>query len=139
MKKFVSILVVMILALSLIGCAKPSEAAPTETSKEETVETQTYGDIRPEVKQAIDDYEAFFNEYCDFIAKYTNASEEEQLSMMGECATILAKYAEMSESFQNLNERDDLTTDELVYYMEVVGRLSAKAVKTQALLDGKEN
>ncbi len=105
------------------------ESTPESSSSEESTPEESTSDgvlddlIRPDVKEAIDSYEAFIDEYCDFMKKY--ASSENPLTLMGEYADYLQKLTEMGEKFGEL-EDDDLTVAENAYYTEVLLRCQKK-------------
>ena len=94
---------------------------------EESEENSSSSDeIRPEFKEAMDSYEAFYDEYCDFMKKYNENPGD--LKLLGEYSDMLEKLAEMDEKFSAWEE-EDLNAAELKYYAEVNGRV------TQKLLD----
>ena len=76
--------------------------------------------IRPDFKEAMDAYEAFYEEYCDFMKKYSENPTD--LTLLTEYGDMLTKAAEMDKTFEEWNE-DDLTAEELQYYMEVNNRV----------------
>lgn len=99
------------------------ETEAADASSQEPDESVSDDDIRPEFKEAMDSYEAFFNEYCDFMEKY-NASDD-QTSMLAEYADYMAKYADMLDKMDDIGD-DDLTTAEAAYYAEVSARVMQK-------------
>ncbi len=114
---------------------EPAEAPaePTEQPTEAPVETEASAEpavlpdtIRPEIKEAIDSYEAFFDEYCAFMQKYQESNGD--LSLMGDYADYLARYADMLQKFEAM-ENEDLTDAELAYYVEVSGRIMEKTAQ----------
>ena len=101
------------------------EETQAENSVEESGSQNTAEDeIRPDIKEAIDKYESFMNQYCDFMKSY----DATDMSLLSEYSELMTEYAEMSASFDAI-ENEDLTTAELAYYMEVQSRVS------QALLE----
>lgn len=80
--------------------------------------------IRPEVKEAIDNYEDYIDSYCDFMKSYDSSNW-----------TMLSKYSEfMSQYFETTGEFDeiadlDLNEAESSYYSEVEIRCSEKMLK----------
>lgn len=107
----------------------PEESTPESNSSEESTPEESTSDgilddlIRPDVKEAIDSYEAFIDEYCDFMKKY--AASENPLTLMGEYADYLQKLTEMDKKFGKL-EDDDMTVAEKAYYTEVLLRCQKK-------------
>ena len=90
------------------------EATPTEDAPSDDT-------IRPEIKQAIDDYEAFFAQYAEFMAKYS--ASDNSLGMMSDYLSMVKQYAESTEGFDEMEDMD-LTTAELKYYTEASLRIS---------------
>ena len=85
-------------------------------------------EIRPEVKEFLDAYEACMDEYVDFVQKYMNADPSSMVSMMGDYYSILARYTAFAEKIDALDE-SELTNAELAYYLEVTGRVSQKLLR----------
>lgn len=52
--------------------------------------------MRPEFKEAMDSYEAFYEEYCDFMKAYNENSSDVKL---------IAKYAKMLKKAQDADEK----------------------------------
>ena len=115
----------------------PEEEEPEETigeeNEEETDETtpsvkkteRDDNEIRPEFKTAIDSYEAFVNDYCDFMIEYEKNPTD--LGLLAKMPGMLADLAEMEKAFAAW-EDDDLSNAELTYYIEVQGRVTKKLV-----------
>lgn len=95
------------------------ESTPTETTK---ASTDSNG-IRPDIKEAIDSYETFMNDYCDFMTKYSES--DDVVSMMADYVDYMSKYADMAKKFDDL-ENDNLNDAELSYYLEVQTRITQK-------------
>lgn len=96
--------------------AETTMPAPTEQPKDDTA-------IDPEFKAAMDRYEAFFDEYVDFMKSYNSATNP--LGMMGEYASMMQRYAQAMEALEKIDE-NALTTAELQYYNEVMQRINQK-------------
>ena len=106
--------------------ATPQPAA--EPTAEPTPEPQTAvseDELRPEVKEFLDAYEACMDEYVAFMQKYMNADPTSSVSMMGDYYSILARYTEFAEKMDAFDE-SELTNAELAYYLEVTSRVSQK-------------
>lgn len=97
----------------------PGSIIEVESSKEST------DVVRPEFQKAMDAYEAFYDEYCDLLQEYkTNPFNLTILVKYGE---IMKKTVEMNEAFEKWNN-NDLTKEELKYYLEVNNRVMKKLV-----------
>ena len=102
-----------------------SEPLPTVQGSAEDPSQSAIDDsaVRPEFKEAMDSYEAFFDEYIAFMEKYANSDGD--LSLLTDYMQYMAQYAETMESLESIDE-NELTTAELLYYSEVMGRISQK-------------
>ena len=103
--------------------------APAEVRTETSVVTETVNNeiqenvIRPEIKEAIDIYEAFVDEYVSFMNSFNANSGDMNLLM--EYADYIGKMAEFEEKFSKIGD-EDMTTAELEYYTQVSLRCSQK-------------
>ena len=81
--------------------------------------------IRPEFKEAMDSYEAFFDEYIAFMERYADADTTEMLDLLSDYTKYMTEYAEAKESLSELEEQE-MSVDEALYYMEVTTRITEK-------------
>lgn len=77
--------------------------------------------MRPEFKDALDSYEAFFKEYCDYITKF-NANPTD-LGLLADYANYVAQYADMMSKLDALDD-GELNDAELKYYIDVTARIT---------------
>lgn len=91
-----------------------------EPSAEPTAEPSAETGLRPEFKEAMDSYEAFYTEYCDLLKKYM--SNPSDLSILTKYMNLMGKLSEMDEKFKAW-ESEDLNNEELKYYMDVNNRV----------------
>ena len=99
-----------------------------DASSEESSAPEASGsenDIRPEFKEVMDGYEAFVEEYCEFMKKYSEADSSDILAMAADYTKLLNEEVEWS---QKINELDNgnLNTAEAAYYLEVTSRATQK-------------
>lgn len=107
---------------------RPSTAPTAKPTAEPTSKPQTavsQNEIRPEVKEFLDAYEACMDEYVAFMQKYMNSDPASSVSMLGDYYSILARYTEFAEKIDAFDE-SELSKAELAYYLEVTGRVSQK-------------
>lgn len=97
-----------------------------ETAETEVKEFSTENVIRPEFKSAMDEYEKFFDEYCEIMKKASNSPND--ISIMMEYSTYMAQYVETMEKFEALGN-EELTTAETIYYIEVNSRITQKLME----------
>ena len=84
--------------------------------------------IRPEFKEAMDSYEAFFDEYIEFMNKYSEADTSEMITLLADYTEYMTEFAEAMEEFEELDYQD-MSTEEAIYYMEVYSRITAKLME----------
>ena len=103
------------------------ESVANSTSSKSTAKTDTtlVDGLRPEFKEAMDSYEAFYTEYCDFMKKYSE--NPTNLTLLTKYGDMLAKAVEMNEAFEAWDE-NELNTEELKYYLDVNTRVMQKMV-----------
>lgn len=94
------------------------ESVPGSDTSEELVDG-----LRPEFKEAMDSYEAFYDEYCAFMEQYNENPTD--LTLIGKYADMLTRLSEMNEKFEAW-EDEDLNDAELKYYLEMHSRIFAK-------------
>ncbi|XME01114.1 DUF6591 domain-containing protein [Lachnospiraceae bacterium C1.1] len=77
--------------------------------------------IRPQFKEALDTYEKFFDEYCSFLDSYDSSD----LSMLGKYISMMSQFSKTMKALEEL-KTDDLSSEELAYYLDVMLRISNK-------------
>ena len=115
---------------SLIESAEDSFASSIETAednadKEETTvpsEIITIG-VTPEFKEAMDSYEAFFDEYIAFMERFSES--EDTSSMLAEYMEYMTRYTEVMEKLGDIGDQE-LSDADALYYAQVQLRVSEK-------------
>ncbi len=141
MKRIINLLLVLATALSLAGCggsAAKEAAAPTveptaavteaptvQPTAEPTAEpteapAEESTGLRPEFKEAMDSYEAFYTEYCELLKEYKKSPTD--MSVLTKYMNLMSKLTEMDEAFEKW-ESEDLNSEELKYYLDVNNRV----------------
>lgn len=107
--------------------AAVSETEPPETSgavlENDVEDTSDEGGLRSDFKEAMDSYEAFIDEYCEFMQAYSENSSD--LKLLAQYASYMSKYADFCDKFEKW-ESEDLNDAELSYYIEVQARSTEK-------------
>lgn len=103
-----------------------TEAKAAEIS-EPAENTELVDGMRPEFKSAMDSYEEFMNEYCDFMDKYKE-SDGTDLKLLADYATFVSKYASFVKEFEAW-DNEEMNTTETAYYMDVQTRISKKLLE----------
>ena len=114
---------------------KISEEEQDDTASEEdedadgntdaVAEKKAADGIRPEFKEAMDSYEAFYDEYCEFMKKY-NANPTDATLLDG-YMDMLDRSVEMTEKFEEWDQ-EEMNDEELKYYLDVSNRVSKKMI-----------
>lgn len=81
---------------------------------------ETADGLRPEFKDAMDSYEAFYTEYCSFLKKYQE--EPSDLGLLSDYAAMMTKASEVDANFRAWDQ-ETMNDAELKYYLEVNGRV----------------
>ena len=102
--------------------SKP-EKETTDEENSESTSTELVDGMRPEFKEAMDSYEAFYDEYCDFMMKYK--ANPTDTTLITEYADMMKKVVDMDEKFKEW-ESNDLNSEEMKYYIDVTSRISKK-------------
>ena len=113
--------------------AATPQPTPTPTPKQEepvkslenTASDNLINGMRPDVKQAIDNYEKFYDEYCDFMEKYT--SSDDIASMMFDYLKLVAQ-AEKFEKDMDAMEKD-FNNAELNYFLQASARIESRLLR----------
>ncbi len=108
---------------TVLECTSSVESAGEKTEPPAPEQKETSDGLRPEFKEAMDSYEAFFDEYCDFLEQYKQ--DPSNLKLLAEYSEMLTKLSEMEESFGEWKE-EDMSKEELAYYLEVSNRITQK-------------
>ena len=82
--------------------------------------------IRPEFKEAMDSFEAFFDEYVAFMKAYMDSNDP--LGMMEEYTSMMQQYVETMGELEDIDE-EELSEEEALYYAEVVLRINQKLLE----------
>ncbi|MDE5780168.1 MAG: hypothetical protein K2I03_01610 [Lachnospiraceae bacterium] len=124
MKKILLALAAIAVVLSLAGCGndekKNNSTESTTSLSDSTLDGSTesnedYGDISPEVKKEIDDYEALCSEYYTLLTENIDADEERRQEIILELYDLRYDREKAAMAITDL----DKTTDELQYWIDV--------------------
>ncbi len=142
MKKIIVGIIAVILVLALFGCggdksAPEEEPAATdavemeneESEPADTAEEASDGDtgvLSPEFKKTMDDYEAWFDHYCEVMKKYQENPTD--LELMNEMTDLITEETTMLEQMENMDE-SEMNSAELAYYIEVTARIEKKLLE----------
>ena len=107
------------------------ENTPDETESVTSEETEAPAEnlvdgMRPEFKEAIDSYEAFFDEYCEFMKKYNESPND--LTLLTQYAEYIAQYTDTMSKMEALDD-GEMNDAETKYYAEVTSRINQKLLE----------
>ena len=103
------------------------EPEPTpELTPEPEPEKEKTNSIRPEIKEAIDSYEAFIDEYIAFMKKYSES--DNVVSMLVDYMSFMSKLEDYSNRMDALEK--ELNDAELIYFYEVINRCNLKMLES---------
>lgn len=110
------------------SAAKDETESEKSTAKqpEEAVDSELVDGMRPEFKSAMDSYEAFYDEYCEFMVEFNENPSDTKL--LTKYADMMSKLYEINGAFEEWDE-DEMNDVELKYYMEVSGRITEKLLE----------
>jgi hypothetical protein len=84
--------------------------------------------VTPEFKQAMDAYEAFFDDYVDFMKRYK--ADPTNMDLLNELSEMTSKEATMLKEFDDWNSKG-MNYAEAAYYLVVHSRIYAKLSEIQ--------
>lgn len=100
------------------------QEVPEETPN---TDVQLVDGMRPEFKETMDSYEAFMNEYCDFMKKYAE-SDGTDIGLLADYTDYMSKYADVVEDFETWDS-EEMNTAETAYYLDIQTRIYKKLLE----------
>lgn len=118
----------------IVPTEKPKESAKEKEISAESAqeveriqeENATLGSVTPEFKEAMDSYERFFDEYVEFMKKYS--SSDDSLGMLADYSRYMLTYTETMEKMDSI-QTDDLSTEDMAYYIDTMARIQKKLLE----------
>ena len=102
---------------------EPEPEPEVEVKEEPKEEVVDQNGIRPEFKKSMESYEAFFDEYIEFLNAFKQDSTS--LSMITKYAEFMTKYEKAMSEMNAINE-DELTDAEDKLFLETQLRINNK-------------
>lgn len=100
-----------------------SEEEATLQSDTNTTNTDvSSSEVRPEIKEFLDSYEAFMKEYCNFMKQYNNTDDVTPL--LDQYTEIMKKYTDFTKKYDNLSSEYEMNDAEYDYYFDVQDRVN---------------
>ena len=107
----------------------PAEESSKTESKSESKAITDNDTVTPSFKEMMDSYEAFFDEYIDFMKKYKENPSD--LSLISEYTEYLSKYSDYMSKLSAV-DTDSLSAADLAYYTEVNARITKELAEVAA-------
>lgn len=108
------------------GDASAQDPVVEETSQpvpEASADTSASSDYRA----MVDEWEAFMNEYCDFMETY-NSDSSNVVSMALDYADMMSQYGEWAEKMSAVDD-STLTPEDVQYYVDAQTRINARLLE----------
>lgn len=104
------------------------EPAPVETDDTAPVATESSDatGVSPDFKATMDEYEAFFNKYCDFMESYSQNPSDPML--LAEYASMMSQYSETMTALEAIDETS-LSAADSAYFAEVQARINQRLLE----------
>lgn len=120
------LLCVLMLFSTLAGCNSAATNTGNDTDKEQNTDTDTKveEEIDEEFRSWVDSYEAFINDYVEFMKQY-NESDGSDLSLIGQYATMMQDYSTFIAEAEEVN-KDDVAAADYSYYVDASERVAEK-------------
>ena len=111
--------------------ADESDANDDEDKADKEAESDNAPEgISPELKEFLDSYEAYMDEYCEFMKTY----DQNDVTQLAKYASLMKKYYEFSEKAEAWEE-EEMTDEESLYYLKVMNRVNEKLYETGIEID----
>ena len=137
MKRFIAVILALVMVLSFTACGavndtkgeqnvsfeqnKDTATKGTEaTEQTQAADTGLVDGMRPEFKEAMDAYEAFYKDYVDFMKKYM--ANPTDMSLLSNYADMMTDAADMDGKFEAWDQ-SEMNSAELSYYLDVSARV----------------
>ncbi|WP_302392144.1 DUF6591 domain-containing protein [Eggerthella sinensis] len=140
-KKIALALCTAMVAFGLVACggspaSDDAENSASVSTSSPSSETRSNDEAPPsdaqasgtttDLKDAMDSYEAFIDEYVEFMEKYKSA--EDASSLLADYSEYMSKYADAMAKIDEIDE-SSLSPADLAYYSEVQTRVAEKLLK----------
>ena len=107
----------------MLASAVDVEPVPAEPAA--TEQAPAADGVSPDVKEALDSYEAFMDEYVEFMQRYNESGNSSQ--MMVDYLNYLQKYTDLAAKIEKM-DTDSMSSADYAYYIEVTSRVAQKLI-----------
>ena len=110
----------------VLSSAKKVEATASDNSDNDDSGESSDSDISPEFKKTMDDYEAWFDHYCEVMKKYQDNPSD--MALLSEMTELLSEETEMLKQMEDMDQ-SEMNSAELAYYIDVTARIQKKLLE----------
>lgn len=110
-------------AASESAAASEEPASSDSGESAESGNSSNSGEVSPDVKEALDSYEAFIDEYVAFMQEYKDSGNA--VGMLSDYTSFLQRYTDFAQKIDAM-DTSDMSTADYAYYIEVTSRVSQK-------------
>lgn len=103
-----------------------AESGEPEEIEESSETTRDPDELDPDLVAFCESYEAYIDEYCDFMERYL--ANPTDLNLLNEYVSIMETLDEFTTAADNY-DTSDMTDAELQYYLEVTGRCTTRMLE----------
>lgn len=108
----------------------PNENSAKSASSDDsaaTSESTSDSEVSADLKEMLDSYEAFVDEYVQFMKEYKESGDA--TSMLASYSEYMQKYSDFMQKVNSV-DTSNLSASDYAYYIEVTSRVSQKLLKT---------
>lgn len=109
--------------------ANPESEVASEPEAEAGPQEEMVDGMRASFKEATDGYEAFFDEYVQFMTEYSNS--DDTTAMLADYLSFMEQYNEAMEKMSAMGE-EEMNDAEMLYYIDVQTRVNNKLLGAAA-------
>lgn len=95
-------------------------------SDEEEAAGISSGDVDPDLKAFLDEYEAFMDDYVAFMKKYKESGSS--VEMLSDYMAMMQRYADFASAAEKYNS-EEMSAADAAYYLDVTNRVSKKMLE----------
>ena len=105
---------------------KKGEARMSAENASGSSEPVANNSVSPDLKETMDSYEAFMDEYIDFMKRYQES--DDTTSLLQDYTNYMAKYSDFMQKVNKL-DTSKMSAADSAYYLEVTTRVSKKLLE----------
>ncbi|MBQ6390337.1 MAG: hypothetical protein IJH88_01785 [Eggerthellaceae bacterium] len=108
----------------------PSSKSAENTGTSEQVRQNDSGEVSPDLKEMLDSYEAFMDEYVEFMKTYQES--DDTMGMLSKYSEYMQKYLDFAQKVEAV-DTSNMSAADYAYYIEVTSRVSQKLLTVSGI------